>query len=265
MKYFLSILLFFAYKITIIAQTTMLPMVVDGRTWKIVSIIPSEPPEIDNVSGYYKDIKGRWGIGVPHVYMLEGDTIMGNVVYKKLFLDNTFISGLREENGRIYECYWNGVPECMIFDIHLQTGDLFKDTTDELNQMKVKNTDEIIIGGKKRRYLEMWIYSEGQEIIDGLVDYWIEGIGCMNGPHSPFWWTAVSNQVLLLSCNDGDDCVFTAEEFLDVSTLIRNPTIESRPCSISYDNLYYDLQGRCLTGKPTKGLYIQNGKKVIVK
>lgn len=28
---------------------------------------------------------------------------------------------------------------------------------------------------------------------------------------------------------------------------------------------YYDVQGRLLTGKPTKGLYIQNGKKVMVK
>ena len=27
----------------------------------------------------------------------------------------------------------------------------------------------------------------------------------------------------------------------------------------------YDLHGRCLTGKPAKGLYIQNGKKVMVK
>ena len=27
----------------------------------------------------------------------------------------------------------------------------------------------------------------------------------------------------------------------------------------------YDLQGRRLSGKPAKGLYIQNGKKVAVK
>ena len=30
------------------------------------------------------------------------------------------------------------------------------------------------------------------------------------------------------------------------------------------DNSYYDLQGRKVT-KPTKGLYIVNGKKVIIK
>ncbi|MBQ7526739.1 MAG: hypothetical protein IJT11_03305 [Bacteroidaceae bacterium] len=28
-------------------------------------------------------------------------------------------------------------------------------------------------------------------------------------------------------------------------------------------NLYFDLQGRMLNGKPLKGLYIENGKKLI--
>jgi len=28
-------------------------------------------------------------------------------------------------------------------------------------------------------------------------------------------------------------------------------------------SLYFDLQGRMLNGKPVKGLYIMNGKKVI--
>jgi hypothetical protein len=31
------------------------------------------------------------------------------------------------------------------------------------------------------------------------------------------------------------------------------------------NNHIYDLQGRRLTQKPTKGVYIQDGKKVVVK
>ena len=31
------------------------------------------------------------------------------------------------------------------------------------------------------------------------------------------------------------------------------------------EEVYYDLQGRKLSGKPNKGLYIQNGKKIIIK
>ena len=32
-----------------------------------------------------------------------------------------------------------------------------------------------------------------------------------------------------------------------------------------YDSIIYDLQGRRLTTQPTKGIYIQNGKKVVIK
>jgi hypothetical protein len=31
------------------------------------------------------------------------------------------------------------------------------------------------------------------------------------------------------------------------------------------DAPYYDLQGRRLNGKPKQGLYIKNGKKVVIK
>ena len=44
-------------------------------------------------------------------------------------------------------------------------------------------------------------------------------------------------------------------------TSIRN--ITSASPEVSSD--LFDLLGRRLTGKPTKGIYIQNGKKVVVK
>lgn len=54
-----------------------------------------------------------------------------------------------------------------------------------------------------------------------------------------------------------------AREFLDididgVSTGIKNMKVGSE------DNVYYDLQGRRVL-YPTKGLYIVNGKKVVIK
>ena len=42
-------------------------------------------------------------------------------------------------------------------------------------------------------------------------------------------------------------------------------TMFNDPCSVSNDN-WYDLQGRHLSGKPTiKGVYIHQGKKVVVR
>ena len=200
---------------TIIALTdddTTLPTVVEGRIWNVVSIHPVEPPESDTIPDYYQDIKGRWGVGWPHTYELKGDTIMCGVPYKKLFFDGKFISGLREEDGRVYECYEDGHPELMVFDFNLQPGDIFKDEVNDMDQMQVKQVSTYNFNGTNRRCMDIWAYVEGQEIIDGLVDYWIEGIGCMNGPHSPFWWDATSGSSLLLSCYDGDECIFTIED-----------------------------------------------------
>ena len=221
MKAYLLLLLAFAMKMTSWAQDNMQPTVVDGRIWNVVSIHPAEPPESDSIPpGYYQDIKGRWGIGFPHSYMLKGDTIMSGVAYKKLYLDDRFVSGLREEDGRVYECYEDGLPELMAFDFNLQPGDIFKDEVDEMYKMEVKLVRTHNFSGKNRRCMDMWIADEGQGIYDGLVDYWIEGIGCMNGPHFPFWWGASSGS-LLLSCYDGDECIFTIE---DLKQFNNNPS-----------------------------------------
>ena len=52
--------------------------------------------------------------------------------------------------------------------------------------------------------------------------------------------------------SDGDALVYTTVRNMNTATIEESSDI-------------YDLQGRRLTGKPTKGLYIQNGKKVMVK
>ena len=220
MNKYLLILLAIAMNLTSVAQGNFEPMVVEGRIWNVVKIHYAEPPESDSI-GYYQDIQGRWGIGWHYTFMLKGDTIMGGTTYKKLFLDDMFVSGLREEDGRVYERYWDDVPEQLIFDFYLQPGDIFKDEVDDMFQMEVKQVREVDVDGKSRQCMDMWAHLEGMEIVDGLVDYWIEGIGCMNGPHFPFWWEAIGPPSLLLSCYDGDECIFTIE---DLKQFTSNPS-----------------------------------------
>ena len=190
--------------------------------------------------------------------MLKGDTVMGGMVYKKLFLDDMFVSGLREEDGRVYERYWDDAPEELIFDFYLQPGDIFKDGFQDQVQMEVKQKREVDVEGKSRQCMDMWAYMEGKEVIDGLVDYWIEGIGCMDGPHFPFWWEAIGSSSLLLSCYDGDECIFASD---DLNQIVNIQTVIKK---FSSDKLY-DLQGRQLRHAPVKGVYIQDGKKRVVK
>ena len=112
--------------------------------------------------------------------------------------------------------------------------------------------------------MEMWAYTGGQEIVDGLVDYWIEGIGCLSGPHFPFWWTATSDQVVLLACYDGDTRIFGTEFYKDVAN-VTNKSYPSFAEDISdVRRTIFDLQGRRVSS-PKKGVYIRDGRKVVVK
>ncbi len=81
----------------------------------------------------------------------------------------------------------------------------------------------------------------------------------MNGPHFPFWWEA--SDMLLLSCYDGEECIFS-EENLGQITRIRTTVTNTQS-----DNLQetFDLQGRRLNKVPAKGLYIRGVKKYLVR
>ena len=250
-------------KMTSFAQNAIRPTVVEGRIWNVVSIRPAEPPESDSIPEcYYQDIHGRWGIGIPHTYELKGDTVMGGVSYKKMYCDGIFVSGLREEDGRIYECSWEDVTEALTFDFQLQPGGIVEDNLmGDRAQMEVRQVREVDVDGRTYRCMDMWIHEVVYEVVQGLVDYWIEGVGCMNGPHNPFWWDAIGNQALLISCYDGDECIFS-QECLAQITGIRS-AVANKPSDSSKG--IYDLQGRRLLSAPAKGLYIQNGRKYLVR
>ena len=270
MKKKLLLLVAFFVNMVCLAQTSTLPLVVEGRTWSIVSLIPTESPESESTPGYYKDIKGRWGRDVfgGSTYTIQGDTIMDGIVYKKLLSTNgDFCCGLREEEGRIYKRAWAWDPtgpEVLFFDFNLQSGDIIKDPVDELFLLQVKQVKNVMIGGKSRRCLEMWYYEEGVEITEGLADYWIEGIGCMDGPVGSTWSFAIGPQCLLLSCYDGDECIFNIEDFLASFPTSMNPAVDAHH-DIDPDTPIYDIHGRRVQGTPKKGVYIQNGKKVVIK
>ena len=266
-------LLFFSItiKMTSIAQNSICPMVVEGRTWNVVYLNPAEDPKTASTPNYYKDIHGHWGTGTPNKFVLQGDTVINGMTYKKLYIDGELVSGLREDDACVYACYRGDSSEQLIFDFSLQLDGIFTDEVNDRNQMQVKQVSEVVINGKSLRFMEMWGYREELKTIDGLVDYWIEGIGCMNGPNFPFWWTATNGkECLLLSCYDGDECIFNIDNFKNIFTSVRDIHESGQGCSNSSYEQIYSLHGHRLTAKSLKGISIirqNNGtlKKVIVK
>ena len=247
-----------------------LSMVVEGRKWNVVTINPAYPSEATN--GYY-DVLGRRGkVWGRYTYVLEGDTVIGGITYKRLLSDGKYVCGLREEDGRVYKRGNNS--EGLLYDFNAQPGDIFKN--DEYIWMQVGQVRQVSVKGQDRRCLDMYSYyylgdpEEGEDvkIMGGynVADYWIEGIGCTGFPDNAFWWFIIGNYPLLVSVYDGDECIFDIEEFASiVATSVRDIPKATDGRSISPDTPIYDLQGRRLNATPQKGVYIQNGKKKLVK
>ena len=86
------------------------------------------------------------------------------------------------------------------------------------------------------------------------TSYWIEGIGSLAGPTTPFYYGMTGGEdTSIASCYVGDQCIYRRDP-----DSIQLPATDT-PKSVSI----YDLSGRRLQQKPTKGIYIQGGRVLI--
>ena len=239
-------------------------LVVEGRVWNMVSLSPAETPEPGTEQDYYKDLKGRWCKGSPFKLVLEGDTAMTGKNYKKMMMirgdENRFICGLRQDGNRVYGCYQDGDSEELFLDFSLDEEDIFTSTNDDLLKMRVDRADYVVVNGFERKLLWMWNYEEGVDIVDGLVNVWIEGVGgVIGGPAFPFQWNVIGNQSMMLSCYQGNSLLYSYDGN-------NTNSIEMSKITSNSSSAIFDLQGRRLpTGTLPKGIYIREGKKFVVK
>ena len=265
-------LLLFLFVIAIkmaVAQTTTLPMIVEGRIWNVVTIQPADPSEAKD--GYYDILRRRGRVWNRKSYVIEGDTVIGGVTYKKLLSDGKFVCGMREEEGRVYRhgLGWNPDSETLVYDFNAKLGDVFKNDDEDNEDMmvQVKRVSQVNINGQNRRCLEMHYYDvdeKGEGYDGGFADYWIEGIGCTGSPHYPFWWDVIGNYPLLLSCYDGEECIFNIEDFNGIVTAIKDIPNAGHRRSVDSDTPIYNLAAQKVNPS-YKGIVIQNGKKKLVK
>ena len=96
-------------------------------------------------------------------------------------------------------------------------------------------------------------------------DIWVEGVGSassgiedQNPLHEPPVRTS-DDYTYFVSYYENGECIFTADDFTVQTSIIPVMTSVGRKGDL------FDLQGRRLSGKPSKGVYIENGKKRVVK
>lgn len=216
----------------------------------------------------------------PYSYVAQGDTIIGHNAYKKIYChkDNTqrLAFMMREEGDRVYKRLPDD-EEFLFFDFgRKDIGQVCSwDYRDNLiaNWM-IYAIDEIMVNNNLfRRYCcYQQISKTEQETIeigeDDEVqkDYWVKGIG------SARYGIEAMNLIVeprlpgmteyFVSCYENGECIFTADDF---SKPAYTTDIQRLKYSDSQRESLFNLQGRRLTDKPSKGIYIQNGKKVVIE
>jgi hypothetical protein len=155
------------------------------------------------------------------IFMTSGDTVVNELVYNKLYYSidslSTFIyrGALREEGDRVFYLNADG-EEGLLYDFGMEAGDTcyvvayFDDNFDSL-MVVVDSVDYTEVEGIERK--RMWIHNEDDAI--NFNEYWIEGIGSINGPLYTFihcylvcpWWQ-------LSCCYESGDQIFQ-HDFLD--------------------------------------------------
>ena len=251
-------------------RESYVPFVEEGKIWYCgythTGSIASTP----------EDPSGR---GIDCIFTMCGDSLINDKIYKKVYCqfkkyyndeEQHYYCAVREENYCVYIIEEETMEEKLIYDFS---------RPEEI--LRLTYNDYMYGRGmakRRRGFLPgQYEYSVCTLLGDDLnyswgTGVWVDGIGA--ALENPFAFESLytfyeepklGEHVEVRSCmKDG--------EYVYIDDWRSAPTepITSVDEKIHFDNsmkdyVLFDLQGRRLSDKPSKGVYIQNGKKLVIK
>ena len=200
---------------------------------------------------YGRDAQGQlYKTQSSYTEWIEGDTVILDKTYfrmrsSKIAFPVTSSSLWREEDKRIYAYNEDTKSEVLMYDFNLKAGDRIDMLG--INDVEVSKVDTITVNGMERRRIFI-----GPSV-------WVEGIGSPYLLSEPLGHLLSDGNVsYLVSCKEDGQSVFSASDFdAGGNTNAIKQAEQHLPSGI-----VFDLQGRRLQGKPVKGIYIRDGKKI---
>ena len=217
---------------------------------------------------------GVWGEGNfdrQKDFCLAGDTLVGGKNYKKLIC-TTYERGhqgaetrlcalLREENRQV----WGIVPEStskeqLLYDFNCLSGDTITVASldDTYSHLATLRTTIQYVGNTENGLKKFLLYDPG---LQDSYQEWLVGIGALGNPLQNFRTRDDVPQEILVSCRVGESLLYYDD--FEASRLVRDIHRGDGISSIEFlesTPSLYDLSGRRLSTRPTKGLYIEDGK-----
>jgi len=246
-----------------------IPFVEEGKTWYCGYWHP-----LENSPATFEDPLGNC---IDCIFTMCGDTEINDKTYKKVYCqfkeyygdeEQHYYCAVREEDYRVYIVEEDATEERPLYDFSHST---------ELILLNINDQTFARTGGYRRyNFLPSQLEYMVCHYLDDKVDYvndtgfWVSGAGAVfNNPftfefcNSLFDERKFGKAISVRSCIKDGEYIFNEDWMsMPIETSIngRNYTNNSLK-----DVHIYDLQGRRLSAQPTKGVYIQNGKKYVVK
>ena len=185
-----------------------------------------------------------------------------------------YYSALREEDRKVWQ-YSSDDGDKLIYDFNMSVGDSYAPIDNwnnpvfKLVAIKPVQVHDVVLN--VYHYAE-WVqpFPPYPELVDVIPRPIVEGVGCEVGWELARLFRLYPGSGLVqieyfLSCYEDGACIFTIEDFDNLPVITHEPDYVLSVEEGKEDYPLFDLHGRRLTGKPKKGIYIQNGRKVMVK
>ena len=247
------------------------PFVEEGKVWYCGyahsedDIFPKRP----------EDPEGK---GIDCIFTMYGDTLINDKEYKKVFCqyveyygdeEQYYYCAVREEDCQVFIIEEEMTDEKLIYDFSRPE----EFVTLSYNDFQFVRTD-----GEHRYYFlpgQYW-YVVCKFTEDGEVDFsnnsscWIDGVGDAGNNPFAFEFTflpvdvcKLGKRIRTITCMKDGKYVYNLQWMAEPmgTSIYDNNHIDNSP----KDSNFYDLQGRRIDNTPTRGVYIVNGKKKVIK
>lgn len=246
------------------------PFVEEGKTWycgyyHLWDDFPATPEDPE-------------GEGIDCIFIMRGDTQINDREYKKVYCqfkeyygdeELHYYCAIREEAYQVFIIEENATEERLIYDF----------SQPEKQIILTYNDFKFVRTSASRRYgflpgqseYSVCEFSEDKVDYSNSPDNWVEGVGApYNNPfafefsHLLFDEPKFGKDIEVRTCMKDGKYIYNK----DWMAMPTEPTsIDKRTYTDTSlkDSHLYNLQGRRLSATPQKGVYIQNGKKMVVK
>ena len=229
------------------AQEEYRPFVVEGKVW---NMLYDNNPNATSMIEY---------AGHPYTYSIQGDTIIEDTGYKRLYRWDSYYAALREEAHKVYMVKRGENKEELLYDFD------FKTMENDEYLFKLENLQSFYadILGYSRHVIRAYIsplqnISENSQGVICLA----EGIGIEDDVFDPENWIKRKRREVIYTVYEGDECIYS-RALGTVLWSYRPSGVSMHSALSTHTPPYFDLQGRRLTREPAHGIFIKDGKKVM--